>query len=247
MNELATVLDDLVADAPLDRASWNDVVARARRVPRQRRARKRLVLALAAALVLALAGTAVGVGVNLLAQQEEFHATPDNPQRLGPLVEVASSDDWVLIAWQSKVGICLDFAIPGNSPFSCGFPVRGNVRSEASGAGPPTHAVAGFVSGAGLVGGDGKTTIFGVAANDVATVELELDDGQIVEAPLTDAPPELDATLRFSIVRLRLPPPEVHDQDPTRAARGLPPVVEDTVRVYSAYDREGKLIERVKG
>jgi hypothetical protein len=246
MNELATVLDDLAAGALVDRASWNDVVARARRVPRQRRARKRLVLALAAAVVLALAGTAVGVGINLLKQQEEFHASPDNPNRIGPLVQVASGDDWALIAWQSKVGICLDFAIPGNSPFSCGFPVRGNTRSEESGAGPATHSVAGFVSGAGLAGGDGKTTIFGVAARDVATVEVELQDGRIVAAPLIDAPPALDAPLRFFIVRLRLPPPEVHDQGPTRPARGLPPVVEDTVHAYSAFDGEGRLIERVE-
>lgn len=243
MNELATVLDDLVADALVDRTSWNDVLARARRIGRPRRARKRLVLALAAAVVLALAGTAVGVGVNLLAQQEEFHATePDDPQRLGPLVEVASGDDWALIAWQSKVGICLDFAIPNNSPFSCLFPIRGNVRSEASGAGPPTHAVAGFVSDGGLVGGDGKTTIFGVAARDVAAVEVELRNGQIVSAPLIDPPAELDTKLRFFIVRLRLPSPKVPEEAP---AHGLLPVFEGTVHAYSAFDGEGRLIERV--
>lgn len=203
-------------------------------ISRPQRARKRLVLALAAAALLALAGTAVAVGVDLLAQQERFHAgVPDDPQRLGPLVEVASGDDWALIAWKSEVGICLDFAIPGNSPFGCGFPVRGaKPATDASGAGLPTHAVAGFVSGGGLRGGDGKATIFGVAARDVAAVEVELRDGSVVEAPLYDAPPELDLELGFFIVRLQLPPQGLRGDGPVRA--------------YSAYDHDGRLIERVE-
>lgn len=36
MNELNTLLDDLVADAPVSRASWDDIVARARRGRRRR-------------------------------------------------------------------------------------------------------------------------------------------------------------------------------------------------------------------
>jgi hypothetical protein len=238
MNELAMLLDELVADAPADKASWNDVLARARRTRRPERHRKRLVLALAAVIVVAFAGTAVGVGVDLLEQQERFHAAlPDDPQRLGPLVEVASGDEWALIAWQSKFGICLDFAIPGNSPFGCGFPVRGaKPATDSSGAGPPVHAVAGFLSGGGLVGGDGKTTIFGVAAHEVAAVKVELGDGRVVDATVYDAPPDLDEQLRFFIVRLSLPPhAPVTDTLPAY----------EPVRAYSAYDREGTLIERV--
>jgi hypothetical protein len=230
MSELAMLLDQLVADAPVDKASWNDVVARGRRIRRPRRSRKRLVLALAALALVVASGTAVGVGVNLLAQQERFHAElSDDPQRVGPLVEVASGDEWALIAWESKFGICLDFAIPGNSPFACIFPVRGGKPApEASGAGPPIHAVAGFVSGGGLLGGDGKTTIFGVAAPEVAAVKVELRDGPSVDATLYDAPPELQEERRFFIVRL-----------------SLRPSASDPVRAYSAYDREGALIERV--
>ncbi len=237
MNDLAPVLDELVADAPVGKASWSDVRARSRRrrgrIRSPHTGRKQLVVALAAAALLALAGTAVSVGVDLLAQQERFHASvPDDPQRLGTLVEVASGDNWALIAWKSEIGICLDFAIPGNSPFDCDFPVRGaKPATDASGAGPPTHAVAGFVSGGGLVGGDGKTTIFGVAARDVAAVEVELPDGRAVDAPLYDAPPELDVELRFFIVRLPLPPQGLGGEGPVRA--------------YSAYDRDGRLIERV--
>ena len=102
---------------------------------------------------------------------------------------IASGESWALITWESKFGLCLDFAIAGNSPFACGLPVRGaKAATDSSGSGPPVHALAGQVSGGGLVGGDGKTTIFGVAAEDVAAVKVELRDGNIVDAPLYDAP-----------------------------------------------------------
>jgi hypothetical protein len=181
--------------------------------------------------LLALGGTAVALEVGLVAQQERFHATErDHPERGGPLVEVVSGDHWSVIAWKSDVGICLDFAIPGNSPFGCGFPVRGaKDPNDASGSGLPTHAVAGFVSGA-LVGGDGKSTIFGVTAAEVAAVRVELFDGRVIEAPVYDAPRQLDANVRFFIVRLVLPP----------VALGG----EERVRAYLAYDRSGALIER---
>jgi hypothetical protein len=231
MNELSSLLDELVADAPVERASWTDVVMRSRKIDRHR-PRKRLVLALAVFLLLTLVGTAVGVGVDLLSQQEEFHARlPDDPNRLGPSVEVASGNEWALIAWRSEDGVCLDFAIPGTSPFGCGFPVRGaKPATDTSGSGPPTHAVAGFFSGGNLVGGDGKATIFGVAAREVAAVKIELRDGRIIDAPLYDAPPKLDAEVRFFIVRLAPGQLERRSGNPVSA--------------YSAYDREGQLVER---
>lgn len=233
MNELKLVLDDLAADAPLERASWDDVGARSRRHTRRRR-RTRLAVAVAAAALLTAAGTAVAVGFDLLRQQERFHAEmPDDPARLGPLVEIASGESWALIAWQSKFGLCLDFAIPGNSPFACGFPVRGaKPPSDRSGAGPPTHAVAGFFSGANLMGGDGKATIFGIAAREVARVEVELGDGRVIEAPVHAAPAQLGADVKFFIVRLPLSTQRLRDEGPVRA--------------YRAYADDGSLIERVE-
>jgi hypothetical protein len=204
MKELAALLDALVADAPVDKLSWADVESRSRRARRRPRRPTRLVLALAAIALLGLVGTAVGVGISLLGQQEHFHdSAPDHPDRIGPLVEVTADDSWSLIAWRSEAGICVDFAIPGNSPFSCGFPVRGaKSPSDARGRGLPTRAVGGFVSGGGLVGGDGKMTIFGVAATEVTRVTVELRDGRVVDAPLHDAPAALEANVRFFIVRL---------------------------------------------
>ncbi len=218
---------------PTDDSDWREVVARSRRDGSPLR-RKSLALALALVALLALGGTAVALEVGLLAQQERFHANePADPERQGPLVEVVSGDDWSLIAWRSKLGICLDVAIPGNSPFGCGLPVRGaKDPTDASGSGLPTHAVAGLVSGGGLVGGDGKSTIFGVAAAEVATVEIELAGGRVIEAPVYDAPRELNARVRFFIVRLALRPTGLRDDAPVRA--------------FLAYDDDGRLIERVE-
>jgi hypothetical protein len=234
MSELTPVLDELVADAPVNRANWDDVLARSRKARSLSHPRKRVVLAIALVALLALAGTAVGVGLSLVSQQERFHAEmPNSPQRLGPFVEVTSSDNWALIAWRSKSGICLDFAIPGNSPYGCGFPVRGaKDPTDALGTGLPVHAVAGFFSGGNLVGGDGKATIFGVAAHEVAAVRVELRDGRVVDAPLYDAPRDLRADVAFFIVRLSVGGVGLGEGSPVRA--------------YSAYDPEGRLIERVE-
>lgn len=243
------VMDALEGEVPFRRDAepdWNAVLRRAgvTRVAhdgsrpaapsrrRGRRGRRRLTLAVLAVALLVLAGSAVALRGDLLAQQEQFHAVPDHPQARGPLVEIASREDWALIAWQSEAGLCLDFAIPGNSPFGCGFPVRGaKPATDSSGSGPPTHAVAGFVSGGGLVGGDGKTTMFGVAAREVAAVEVELADGRRVEAPIYDAPAELQAEARFFIVRRVLPPQGIDQR-------------EGPVRAWLAYDDDGRLIER---
>ena len=230
MTDVREVLDGLVRDAPLSAANWSDVVARSRAMGRRHMPRP---LALVAALVvlLALAGTAVGVGVSFLTQQERFHAqTPDDPKRVGPLVQVASGDGWALIAWRSDHGLCLDFAVPDNSPFVCGLPVRG-AGSLSAGMGPPIHAVDGFLSGSTLVGvSDGKATVFGVAASDVAKVKIELADGQLVDTELFDAPAVLRTHVRLFIVRLRL--------------GALERTVEGGVHAFRAYDSDGRLMER---
>jgi hypothetical protein len=57
VNELATALDEIVADAPVDEASWGDVLARARR-PRRRRA---AALGLGAVVAIAVAAPAFGI------------------------------------------------------------------------------------------------------------------------------------------------------------------------------------------
>jgi hypothetical protein len=231
MTEVTRVLDELVGGAPVGRANWQDVVARSRELPR-RRMRRPMLVAAALLVLLALAGTAVGVSVSLLAQQKRFHAEfPGTPDRIGPLVQITSGDSWALIAWRSKEGLCLDFAVPDNSPFRCGFPVRGT-GSSGAGQGPPVHAVAGFLSGSNLVGvSDGKATMFGVAAKNVSTVKVELSDGRLINTELFDAPPRLVYPVKLFIVRFSF-------GDLERTPEG-------GVRAYRAYDASGRLMERV--
>ncbi len=232
------LLDELAAEAPVDRGDWPDVVARTRNLRRRDRRRRPAVVVVAVAAVLILTGTAIGLGTTLLTQSERFHANlPDDPKRLSPAEEIASGDGWALIAWRSDNGICLDFAVSGNLAFGCDFPVRGaKPPSNTLGSGPPIHAVGGFISFPGLVGlKDSKTTIFGVAARDVASVEIELRDGRMVKPQLYDAPPSLGANVKFFIVRLPLAtPPIIDGKNPS------------PVRFYNAYDLKGALIEHVR-
>ena len=236
MSELARVLDELVEDAPVERKSWDDVRARLR--PRRRR---RVSVAAAAAITFLFAGTAVAYeAIDRVQQQERaIDAMPDAPDRVGNAVEVVSGEDWSLAAWRTSEGVvCVTLiVVPGKSPFGCGFPVRGAKPGDHTiGTGPPTHAVAGSVSSGGLVGPDGKAvgiaTVYGVAAADVAAVRVELANGRIVDASTYDAPPALDADVRFFIVRLHLPPTPLH---------GNPPVA-----AFLAYDARGRLIERFR-
>jgi hypothetical protein len=189
-----------------------------------------LVLALTSCLI--FVGTAVGVGVSLLTQQQSFHAQlADDPHRLGPTVEITSGGKWALIAWRSEDGICLDFAVPGNSPFACGLPVHGaKAARDSKGAGLPTHQVAGFFSGGNLVGGDGKATIFGIAAAEVASVKVELRNGETLTPALYAAPSELGANVKFFITRVALGQAEHRFESP--------------VSSYNVYDSAGQLLEK---
>lgn len=237
---LYSVLDDLVPRFEDELGDWEAVRrdSRLRQVPLRghNHGRRRLVAAVAVVVLLVLTGAAIAAGIDLLTQQERFHErTPDDPQRQGQIVEVVSGEQWALLAWNSDAGLCLDFAIQENSTFSCGFPVRGaNPGSTLPGQGRPTHAVAGAISGGNLVGGDGKATIFGVAALQVARVTVELSDGRILEARLYDAPRRLNSAVRFFVLRLPLGELE----------RGLER--NNPVHAYNAYNGEGSLIERLE-
>jgi hypothetical protein len=183
-------------------------------------------------MLLVLAGTAVGLGVSLRGQQVRFDG---DPSPIGPRVTITSGDNWALIAWRSRPGMCLAFAVQENSTLGCGFPVRGTSGSTPGYAGPPTHAVEGTYSGSTLQGVvDGKATFFGVAASDVSAVKVELSDGQLVGTELFDAPPDLVDHVRFFIARISLGNLE-------RAGLAGSPYT-----AFRAYDRNGRLIERAE-
>jgi hypothetical protein len=245
VTKLARMLDELAADARLDGASWGDVLAREERLGQRRRRRARVALAAAVAAVLALGGTGVAVGPDLLRQQERFHASaPNDPRRVGPMVEIASGESWAVIAWKTDDGsVCLDYAVPGASPFRCGFRVPGAMDPKDPSLGDlPFQVVDGSpMGGPGLVGSDGMTAIVGVAVPEVAALEVELADGRVVGAPLYDAPRELGLDLRFFVVRVRLPADLSGERtSPVRPLGGVNPL-----RAFRAYDADGRLIERV--
>jgi len=77
VSELGSVLDELALEAPVDQASWQDVVARARRARRRRVA----LVAAGAAAVLALAIPALGIGGLLT---DVFTGEPVKTNQLSP-------------------------------------------------------------------------------------------------------------------------------------------------------------------
>jgi hypothetical protein len=192
--------------------------------------RTRLVLVLAIFVVLAVAGTAVGIGINLLAQQERFDEQRERiagePKRIGPLVEITSGPGWSLVAWRSDSGICLDFVVPTSSSGACGFGVRGESDATAHNGAPlPKHWISG-----GTTSALDTTVIDGVVAEEVARVEVVLGDGRILDAPVIEAPPELQANVDFFLLRL-----------PADSSRPLP---SDFTRVFIAYNEERQVLER---
>jgi hypothetical protein len=83
-----------------------------------------------------------------------------------------------------------------------------------------------------FAGENSNASIFGVAAQDVAAIEIDLRDGRVLKPELYDAPRKLGAKLKFFIVRLPLSPPMPGSGSP--------------VRFYKAYDRDGTMIERLR-
>ncbi len=78
-------------------------------------------------------------------------------------------------------------------------------------------------------------------------MKVELRDGRIVDAPLYDAPPELDAEVRFFIARILV---AQEPSEPGGAPRRYGPggaslEGQSPVRAFVAYDRHGNVMERV--
>lgn len=194
------------------------------------RRKKVLVVAAATLCVLALGGVAFGMaGFDWLSQQER--ADPpigsDLPQQVGQRVVVASTDDWAVLSWFSSAkGLCLDVAFRGRSATGCGFPVAGAAAERLE----PSQRK--LVAGVGAVQGRGPQTIVaGVAASNVARVDLALADGRTVSTMMYNAPAELPTTLRFFVSHF-----EYNEPLPPPAGGGL-------VTEYLVFDRSGRRLD----
>ncbi|HEX5468293.1 MAG TPA: hypothetical protein VFW80_04515 [Gaiellaceae bacterium] len=195
--------------------------------------RRRVGLAAALLVLVGSVGTAIAVGTDLLTQQKRVHAEDAKsqiaPQPEGDAVQIDAGSDWSLVAWKSDEGICLDYAVPGNYISACGLPVVGSPPNTAApDAEAPTHVVAGLQT----VPDSGTLVVAGVAASTVSRVEVELDDGRMLEGRLYNAPAALDTSLRFFLLRATIEP-------------GATDALEPRARAFQAYDASGTLLEDV--
>jgi hypothetical protein len=187
-----------------------------------------LPLPLAALLLLALTGTAYGVGaLDWLIQQERSEPPPESAfgRRLSERTVIASQEDWGIFAWWSESKkLCIDVAFRGQSGTGCGFPVVGATRG-----GVETRDSR-FAAGMGSVQGRGpRVLVGGIAAANVARVDLVLVDGRTVRTRMHPAPRALASDVRFFVGHFQYAGP-------------LPPPSPGLVTSYLAYDESGRLL-----
>jgi hypothetical protein len=191
--------------------------------------------ALAAAVVVALTGigTAVAVGGRLGDFGDFFRFydegnDPNIPRLISERAVITRGEDWAFVAWKSTGGLCTSLVLSETrGGTSCGIPVLGGPEEPRG----RKHLV---VGGSYQRLPDDDLWLNGVAAAKASRVEVELIDGRRVEAPLYDAPPALGLDVKFFFVRTR--PPE---HWPPKVGVPKPPF-----RAFSAYDAEGRLLER---
>lgn len=199
-------------------------------LPRRRR------LAVAAAVVLGLTGvaTAFAAGTRLgdLGAFFEFFDKDTNdpsiPRLIGNRPVITRGEDWAFVAWMSTRGLCTSLVLSDTQgKTSCDIPVVG-VPGETPGR---DHFV---VGGTYQERPDDDLWLDGVAAANVSRVDVELSDGRRLQAAVYEAPAALGLDLKFFLVRTR--PPDHRAPKP-----GIP---ELPFRAFSAYDADGRLLER---
>jgi hypothetical protein len=168
-----------------------------RRIPR----RRVLQVAIAAALAFAVVASvpALGVVQHVKSWLSGLHG-PDEPVPAAPDVVIASGVagvSWRIVATPTDQGLCLFLVIEeaeenaGLGGCGWGFDISGS--QSATGA---LHWVAGG-NGSGHMAALNRIITWGVAAEGVASVDLELTNGETVPANLVVRPEGIDALLNF--------------------------------------------------
>lgn len=167
--------------------------------------RRRIAVLVAIALVV-LVVPLIAVGAT---QGWWFSHVPGAPKPVGGIVVVKAGHwngvPWALTAYRTAdANLCFGLtATPSQNPsgvgggMACGTPTRGLARQSATY--PTLHWVGFLESGADLKLPD---SIVGPAAPQVATVDIVLTSGQVVNAPTFDAPKSLGVNIRFYAAQL---------------------------------------------
>jgi hypothetical protein len=157
------------------------------------------LLAVAAALVLAvvLSTAALGVARDVASFFAGWH-DPEAPVPTAPDVVIASGEagaPWRIVATTSDKGLCLALVIPSDDSGMGGCGPT-DVRGDPWAVGTPRHWIGAF----GVGGGNAtlnRNFAYGPLAEEVASVELVLSDGEVVHANVVERPEGLDAPLDF--------------------------------------------------
>jgi hypothetical protein len=227
------------------------------------RGRVRL-FAVAAAVVLAalLSIPAFGVGakiVSLFAGMRD----PDSPVPTASDVLIASGEagvPWKILATRSDQGLCLDlFHREGGDRFGgagCGYvDVRGDLPPDVRGdpatrclvtpttsvpcGSLPKHWIGGVGSGGGSTVGLNHSFSIGVLAEEVASVELILTDGQTLRAHVVERPGGLPLNVYWAAWPCHARPSATEEYEGLPMCVGGPEVTRAIAR-----DAAGRLLER---
>jgi hypothetical protein len=203
---------------------------RTRRVPR---------LMLAASLALILVSVPAFGLVSRFASWINSWKDPDSPVATGPDVVIASGVSgvhWRVVATETDEGLCLFtvYQYEGDRIGTGGCGWGTNIYGYPSAAphgygadGDELHWVEGS-NGSGYSAGLSQRIVKGVAAEQVASVDLVLADGSTVHTNLVPRPEEIEAPLNFWWMVL-----------PTRATD-----VDIPIHAFIARDSAGAVLER---
>jgi hypothetical protein len=206
-------------------------------VPRVRR------LALSAAAALLLLAIPASALAPKVASWLNSLKDPDAPVATAPDVIIAmgtSGVEWKLVATDSDQGLCLvlTYTYEGDhfGDGGCGDwgeDIYGYPSASSNGrgvAGQALHWVEGTPGGSSSAGLT-RAIVKGVAATDVATVDLVLQDGQVMRANLVEQPEGIAEPVNFWWAEL---PRHVEGQERT----------EPPVHALVARDASGQVLER---
>ncbi|HEY7280631.1 MAG TPA: hypothetical protein VID47_03460 [Actinomycetota bacterium] len=209
-----------------------------------RRARRIVLAALALALLLAL--PAFGVVQHVRSWIWGWKG-PDAPVPIAADVPIASGiagSPWTIVATQTTQGLCVYIRVHtsegtgGSGGCGWGTDIYGSPGAtphEYGAGGQVLHWIEG-TNGSGFDASVDRRIVHGVAAEQVAAVDLVLADGRVMPADVVPHPAGIDAPLSFWSAVL---PAEVAGVDLTGAEDDVTPVHE-----LIARDADGSVLER---